>query len=238
MTTRRQGAPARVSAWRVPAVAKVNLVLAVGPARPDGFHDLATLFAPVELADEVSVRVHHGRPGGVTCRVPGRPELSRASNLAARAAERFRIRFGREDRIDVTIRKRIPVTAGLGGGSSDAAAVLRALARAYRVRDAAALVAFNSAMALETEGKVLTYSGDTEWVDALFAASRNADLLIAEAYFFERKVRFHLDYATLREKLSLIGAKRLILTHMSDDVLGRIEEVDVEYAEDGKQILL
>lgn len=139
MTARRHGAPARVSAWRVPAVAKVNLVLAVGPARPDGFHDLATLFAPVDLADEVSVRVHHGRPGGVTCRVPGRPELSRASNLAARAAERFRIRFGRGDRIDVTIRKRIPVTAGLGGGSSDAAAVLRALARAYRVRDAATL---------------------------------------------------------------------------------------------------
>jgi hypothetical protein len=69
---------------------------------------------------------------------------------------------------------------------------------------------------------VLTYTGDTEWVDTLLAAGHDADLLIAEAYCFERKVRFHLDYVTLREKLPMIGAKRLILTHMSPDMLGRV----------------
>ena len=120
------------------AAAKVNLVLRVGPARADGYHDLETLMVPLDLADDVVVRVRR-RPGPVTCRVPARPELDGPSNLAARAAEGFRRRFGTEEAIDVSIAKRIPVVAGLGGGSSDAAAVLRALARAYRVADAAAL---------------------------------------------------------------------------------------------------
>jgi ribonuclease BN (tRNA processing enzyme) len=93
------------------------------------------------------------------------------------------------------------------------------------------------ALRIECDGKILTYTGDTEWVDALLAASRNADLLIAEAYFFERKVRFHLDYATLRQKLPLIGAKRLILTHMSPDMLRRASELeDCEAADDGLEV--
>lgn len=128
-------------ALRVRAAAKVNLVLRVGPARPDGYHDLVSLFAPIDLADEVRLRVFPGRRGPVTCRVPGRPELEGAGNLAARAAEAFRLRFGVRDRVDLTIAKRIPVTAGLGGGSADAAAALRLLARAYGVRDREALAA-------------------------------------------------------------------------------------------------
>ena len=119
---------------RARAPAKVNLVLRVGPRRPDGYHDLETLMVPLDLADEILVRVVRGRRGPVTCRVPGRPELDGPGNLAARAAEALRRHLGVADRIDVTIEKRIPVTAGLGGGSSDAASVLRALARAYEVR--------------------------------------------------------------------------------------------------------
>jgi 4-diphosphocytidyl-2-C-methyl-D-erythritol kinase len=125
--------------YRVRAPAKVNLVLRVGPLRADGYHELSTLMVPLDLADVLEVEVARGRRGGVACRVPGRPELDGASNLAARAAEAFRRRFGATDRIALTIDKRIPVTAGLGGGSSDAAAVLRALARAYAIRDRAAL---------------------------------------------------------------------------------------------------
>jgi 4-diphosphocytidyl-2-C-methyl-D-erythritol kinase len=127
------------AAFRTRAPAKVNLVLAVGPLREDGYHDLATLMVPLDLADEVAVVARRGREGPVTCRVPGRPELDGPSNLAARAAEGFRRRFGVPDAVDIEIVKRVPVTAGLGGGSSDAAAVLRVLARAYRVRDGAAL---------------------------------------------------------------------------------------------------
>jgi 4-diphosphocytidyl-2-C-methyl-D-erythritol kinase len=116
------------------APAKVNLVLRVGPRRPDGFHDLFSLMVPLDLADVVEVAVRD-RPGGVTCRVPGRPELDGPSNLAACAAALAKERFGIAAAVDVRISKRIPVTAGLGGGSSDAAAVLRALARAFRIRD-------------------------------------------------------------------------------------------------------
>jgi 4-diphosphocytidyl-2-C-methyl-D-erythritol kinase len=122
------------------APAKVNLVLRVGPRREDGYHELVSLMAPLDLADEVDVRVS-ARPGPVTCRVPGRPELDGAANLAARAAELFRARFGIRRAVAIRIAKRIPVTAGLGGGSSDAAAVLRALARAHSVTDRERLAA-------------------------------------------------------------------------------------------------
>ncbi len=129
--------PVLTLAARAPA--KVNLVLRVGPARADGYHDIASLLVPLDLADLVRVRVSAGRRGPVTCSVPGRPELDGEENLATRAALAFRRRFGIQDRIAIRIEKRIPVTAGLGGGSSDAAAVLRCLARAYRIRDRAAL---------------------------------------------------------------------------------------------------
>lgn len=119
----------------VRAPAKVNLVLRVGPPRPDGYHELSTLMVPIDLFDDVEVHVMRGRPGGVDCHVQGRPELDGPENLAARAAELFRRRLGLHDEIYIRIVKRIPVTAGLGGGSSDAAAVLRALARVYGVRD-------------------------------------------------------------------------------------------------------
>jgi 4-diphosphocytidyl-2-C-methyl-D-erythritol kinase len=120
------------------APAKVNLVLRVGPTRPDGYHDLVSLLAPLDLGDGVEVRVG-ARAGPITCRVPGHRELDGERNLAARAAGAFRRRFSTDRAIAIRILKRTPITAGLGGGSSDAAAVLRCLARAFRVRDATAL---------------------------------------------------------------------------------------------------
>jgi 4-diphosphocytidyl-2-C-methyl-D-erythritol kinase len=122
----------------VPAPAKVNLVLRVGPRRGDGYHEILSLLAPLDLADTVEVAVG-ARAGGVTCRVPGRPDLDGPANLAAKAAALVKERFGRREAVAIRIAKRIPVTAGLGGGSSDAAAVIRALARAFRIRDRAAL---------------------------------------------------------------------------------------------------
>jgi 4-diphosphocytidyl-2-C-methyl-D-erythritol kinase len=120
------------------APAKVNLVLRVGPLREDGFHDIDSLMVPLDLGDEVDVRVG-AKAGPVTCRVPRHPELDGPGNLAARAAEGFRRRFGIDRAVAIRIVKRTPITAGLGGGSSDAAAVLRCLARAFKVRDGAAL---------------------------------------------------------------------------------------------------
>lgn len=124
--------------FRCPAHAKVNLVLRVGPPRPDGFHEISTLFVPLDLADEVRVAVGD-RPGPVTCRCTGHPDLDGPGNLAARAAAALRERLGRRDRVDVRIEKRIPVVAGLGGGSADAAATLRCLALAWGIRNRALL---------------------------------------------------------------------------------------------------
>ncbi len=86
---------------------------------------------------------------------------------------------------------------------------------------------------LAAEGRTLAYTGDTEWTDELIAAATNADLFIAEAYFFDKKVKLHLDLATLLEKLPLIQPKRLILTHMSDDMLNRLSGLTYETAHDG-----
>jgi 4-diphosphocytidyl-2-C-methyl-D-erythritol kinase len=120
------------------APAKVNLVLRVGPLRADGYHEILTLMAPLDLGDGIEVRISPD-DGPVTCEVPARPELSGPRNLAARAAAAFRERFGIANGVRVRIDKRTPVTAGLGGGSSDAAATLRCLAKAFGIRDREAL---------------------------------------------------------------------------------------------------
>lgn len=86
---------------------------------------------------------------------------------------------------------------------------------------------------VEAEGRVVAYTGDTGWTDALIEVGRNADLFIAEAYFYDKKVKHHLDLATLTGHLSLIQPERLVLTHMSDDMLARLDEIPYEVAEDG-----
>lgn len=94
------------------------------------------------------------------------------------------------------------------------------------------------ALRIECGGKVLAYSGDTEWTDSLIDSARGADLFICEAYFFEKNIKYHLDYRTLMEHREELGCGRLIVTHMSDDMLGRLQSIEVEYAEDGKRIFL
>jgi ribonuclease BN (tRNA processing enzyme) len=94
------------------------------------------------------------------------------------------------------------------------------------------------ALRVECDGFVIAYSGDTEWTESLVRAARGADLFIAEAYTFERRVRYHLDLRTLANQLDTIGAKRVILTHMSDDVLSRMNELDWEPADDGMEVVL
>jgi ribonuclease BN (tRNA processing enzyme) len=89
------------------------------------------------------------------------------------------------------------------------------------------------ALRLSVGGKVICYSGDTEWVDGLRDAAREADLFIAEAYFSDKSIPFHLDYATLARHLPEIAAKRVILTHMSAEMLARSPGPGVELAYDG-----
>ena len=89
------------------------------------------------------------------------------------------------------------------------------------------------ALRVETEGKVLAYSGDTEWVDELIPAGRGADLFICEAYFFDKVMKYHIDYTTLAKRLPDIAPKRTIVTHMSAELLGRQAEIALEAAYDG-----
>jgi 4-diphosphocytidyl-2-C-methyl-D-erythritol kinase len=107
-----------IDAIRVEAPAKVNLVLQVGPRRDDGLHELCSLFASIELHDVVMVEPA-GDVDAVLC--PG----VQGPNLAEAALEAFRSQTRADlPPLRVTIEKRIPVAAGLGGGSADAAAVL------------------------------------------------------------------------------------------------------------------
>jgi ribonuclease BN (tRNA processing enzyme) len=91
---------------------------------------------------------------------------------------------------------------------------------------------------VEAEGRVITYSADTEWTDTLVPAARGADLFIAEAYYYDKIVKNHLSLKTLEAHLPAIGAKRLVLTHMSDDMLGRLGELPYTAAHDGMVVEL
>lgn len=82
-------------------------------------------------------------------------------------------------------------------------------------------------------GHIVGYSGDTEWTESLVQVADGADLFIAEAYFVEKSIKWHLSYATLHANLHRLTAKRVIATHMSSDVLGRLDEVEIETAHDG-----
>ncbi len=90
----------------------------------------------------------------------------------------------------------------------------------------------------EAEGLSIAYTGDTEWTDALIEAGTGVDLFIAEAYFYKKKVRHHLDLASLEERLQRIQPKRMVLTHMSQDMLGKESSAGYETADDGKIIHL
>lgn len=127
------------TAVQLAAPAKINLYLRVLGRRADGYHELDTLFVPLELADRVEVAYTAGplRPGdrpnpaaGVTCACPGHAELEGEHNLAAQAAQAYLDAAELKGaQVELTVHKSIWIAAGLGGGSSDAAAVLLALNR-------------------------------------------------------------------------------------------------------------
>lgn len=91
---------------------------------------------------------------------------------------------------------------------------------------------------IECEGRVLAYSGDSEWTDSLIEIGRDADLFICECYLFDSQAPLHLNYATLKQNLPRIGARRVMLTHMSDQMLARAGEVPEEKAHDGLVVRL
>lgn len=124
------GAARRV---QVRAPAKINLTLRVLGARPDGYHELRTMFQSVALHDTLTFTSRDG-PFSIATDDPGCP--STEENLVWRAADalwRAAGRRGKPSGVHVTIRKQIPIEAGLGGGSTDAAAAIRALSALWQL---------------------------------------------------------------------------------------------------------
>jgi 4-diphosphocytidyl-2-C-methyl-D-erythritol kinase len=113
---------------RWPAPAKLNLFLHVTGRRADGYHELQTLFQLIDLADEVRIRV---RDDGRIERTAGAAGVPPDADLVVRAARRLQAESGTRLGADLAVAKRIPMGAGLGGGSSDAATTLVALDRLW-----------------------------------------------------------------------------------------------------------
>jgi ribonuclease BN (tRNA processing enzyme) len=149
---------------------------------------------------------------------------------AARLAQSMEVLFPgsstvrRRFRVEVTELKPNGTPAPLGA----------AVVRGWQVEHASG--APSLAVRVDLGGVTFAYSGDTEWTPALAAAARGADLFAVEAYTFERPIRYHLDYATLRAHLHELEASQVVLTHMSAAMLGRRTEAEVPAAYDGMTV--
>lgn len=113
-----------------PAYAKLNLTLDVLGKRPDGYHDLKSVMQTISIRDDVEIDIGTGKPWKLSCTNADIP--ADETNLAWKAAKVFFDTTGKDpEGLEIRITKRIPSEAGMGGGSADAAAVLRALNRHY-----------------------------------------------------------------------------------------------------------
>lgn len=115
---------------RVRAFAKINLALSILGKRADGYHEIRTVFQSIDLCDTLKFRASNGIH--LQCR--GMGPIPREENLVARAARLLASKAGANSGVEITLTKRIPVGAGLGGGSSDAAATLLALNRLWKLK--------------------------------------------------------------------------------------------------------
>jgi 4-diphosphocytidyl-2-C-methyl-D-erythritol kinase len=185
-------APAPIT---VTAPAKINLALSVGPLRPDGFHELRTVFQAVDLYDSVTVRA----AAELELELSGPEATGLAAdpgNLAWRATALLAERAGRKPTVRIELVKRIPVAAGLAGGSADAAATLVACNRLWglglatrRLHALAAELGSDVAFALHGgtalgtgRGETLTElaAGRLHWVLAAAAGSLSTPAVYAE----------------------------------------------------------
>jgi 4-diphosphocytidyl-2-C-methyl-D-erythritol kinase len=205
MHTNREAAPRATVTLRAPA--KINLALEVVARLPNGYHGIRSIMLKLDrLVDTVRVRVDERGSGiaihGDPARIPLDP-----TNLCHRAADAYLARTGKTARVDVTIEKRIPVAAGLGGGSSDAAAVLRALNECFdSALPHAELVALGADIGKDLpfflgDARLARVSGMGERAEKLAAVPRLHCLLVnpgmavatAEAYAALRRELWFMD---------------------------------------------
>jgi len=101
----------------------------------------------------------------------------------------------------------------------------------FEVRHSTVMTCYG--LRVELSGRLLAFSGDTEWTDALVALAADADLFVCECFGFDHAPPHHLDFQTLRRHRPALTCRRLLLTHMGDDMLRRASSLDVEAADDG-----
>jgi ribonuclease BN (tRNA processing enzyme) len=94
------------------------------------------------------------------------------------------------------------------------------------------------ALRVACEDKIIAYSGDTEWTEALIRAAHGADLFVCECFSPKKVGGYHVDYQTLVNHWTELECRRLVLTHMNDDMLNKLGSLDIEGAEDGKIVVL
>jgi ribonuclease BN (tRNA processing enzyme) len=94
------------------------------------------------------------------------------------------------------------------------------------------------AVRVAVAGTVFAYSGDTAWTDSLLEVAEGTDLFVCEAYFYEKMIPAHLSYRTLYEHADRLATRHLVTTHMSHDMLARLNDVELDTAGDGRVILL
>ena len=116
---------------RLKSPAKINLCLKVLRKRKDGFHQIKTVFERIDLCDDIQIKKRADNKIKITCNHPDVPKDD--SNLMYKAADLLRRNFNKEDGLDITLKKRIPVASGLGGGSSNAASTLLGLNRLWNL---------------------------------------------------------------------------------------------------------
>jgi ribonuclease BN (tRNA processing enzyme) len=90
-----------------------------------------------------------------------------------------------------------------------------------------------TSLRVEVAGKIIAYTGDSEWTERMPALADGAELLIAECYFYSKPVRFHLNYPDIVKHRAQITAKRLVLTHFGREMLANLDKVSEECARDG-----
>jgi ribonuclease BN (tRNA processing enzyme) len=149
-----------------------------------------------------------------------------AARLAQAMESLFPGSSGGQRRFEVEVAELVPGGSPMGLGA--------AMVRGWEVEHASG--APSLAVRVDLGQHSFGYSGDTQWTPALADAARGSDLFAAEAYTYARRIRYHLDYQTLRAHLPELEAHRVVLTHMSGDMLGRLTEADLPAAHDGMVI--
>lgn len=196
----------------LPAYAKLNLSLEVGEKRSDGFHPLSSVFVKISLHDTLLIRFH--RFGKKRIRVFMNRLPADESNSMVKAASLYRKRFYPELSVTVYCRKRIPAGGGLGGGSSDAAAVLAALNRKYRKADdsqlAEAAAEIGSDVPFFLSGSAAFVSGRGESVRPIPGRKKTYGVLLLPDYFSSTAAAYRM--------LDEAGAAKKVFRNPEDEI--------------------